>query len=198
MKTCTFFILCALLLCSVTLRAQENFPRSEFSLRYGLVTNADIIELTSDLLTSVFTFGSFETRNNISTGAFSFEYQYRPKKWVSVGGSVSYERTTCDLFSKNLDIDAGNIINNYYTVMATARFNYLSKKIITLYSRVGIGYTLWLEYINGDNQYQDQSDGFVAFQLTPIGIRIGTKVGGFFEAGFGSEGMVAAGVSFRF
>jgi len=198
MKIFTFICLSALFFCSLPLHAQDEFPRSEFTLRYGIVTNAEIIEATSDILTTIFTFGSFETRNNISTGAFSFEYQYRPKKWVSVGGSVSYERTACDLFSQTQDIDVGDIINNYYTVMATARFNYLSKKIITLYSRVGIGYTLWLEYINGDNQYQDQSNGFVAFQLTPIGIRIGTKVGGFFEAGFGSEGIVAAGVSFRF
>jgi hypothetical protein len=191
-------ILLLLVLAGPVLKAQEPFPRSQFSLRYGLITNADIIEATSSLLTSVITFGEFETRNNHTLGTFGLEYQYRLKKWVSIGASASYEWTACDLYSKKLDIDAGDIVNHYYTVMATARFNYLSKNIITLYSRVGFGVTFWFEYITGDAVTSDNSSSFIAFQVTPFGIHIGNKIGGFAEVGVGSEGMFSAGLDFRF
>jgi len=177
--------------------AQERNYRNEINFRYGILTVPGVTELMGSLLSEVITFGTYSVHNWWSTGAIGMEYSYSPKKWVCVGATLSFERTGSQIYLPDKEIKDGETSSYYYSLMGVARFNYLSKKIVTLYGRVGVGYTLALQYYTGTNSYQDYTGGMFAFQLSPIGVRVGTRVAGFFEAGFGTEGLVNFGLSVR-
>ena len=81
---------------------------------------------------------------------------------------------------------------NYYSLSAECRFTYLRRDIVKLYGSLGFGVT----YINALNPCHNSVA--LNFNVSPFGIRIGHKVGGYIELGVGYHGIIAAGVDVRF
>ncbi len=80
----------------------------------------------------------------------------------------------------------------YYGLMPQAKWSWLNREKVSLYSRVGVG-LMYAYYINYDNRF------VVDFQLSPVGIEVGKKHWrGYLEAGVGMQDFVQGGVLYRF
>jgi opacity protein-like surface antigen len=82
--------------------------------------------------------------------------------------------------------------------MARILFSYVNKPSIRLYSGIGLGITV--NFGTATESSQDFTDRklWPGGQLTFMGIRFGRALGGFFEFGFGTIGIVNAGLSYKF
>ena len=77
------------------------------------------------------------------------------------------------------------------TVLPQARFNWIKKEVVKVYSSVGAGVRA--------GSFDERADILIAGQLVPIGINVGNKVFGFAELGIGTVyigGMF--GIGYRF
>ena len=93
-----------------------------------------------------------------------------------------------------------HITNNDYLLSGIARvlFSYVNKPAIRLYSGIGIGITVdFGKGKLGEDEYSEHRL-WPAGQLTLMGLRFGRAFGGFFEFGFGSYGIINAGISYKF
>ena len=94
------------------------------------------------------------------------------------------------------------IDNNDVLLSGIARFlfTYVNKPVIRMYSGIGIGITLDFGKEKLDGGVDDFSEKklWPGGQLTLMGIRFGKAFGGFFEFGFGSYGIINAGLSYKF
>jgi hypothetical protein len=76
----------------------------------------------------------------------------------------------------------------------------VKQEVIQLYTMLGLGVTLNTEKgsYNSTGDTDTETSSNLAFQVTPIGMRIGRKLGGFAELGFGYKGIMNFGLSYRF
>ncbi len=90
----------------------------------------------------------------------------------------------------------------YITPMVTARFSWLNRPIVRLYSSAGVGlitdsYT-WTDNTGKKHKFEYGGCGF-GWQVTAIGIHIGKKLYGYAEVGLGTNyAFGCAGIGYRF
>jgi len=130
-------------------------------------------------------------------------YNHRLIHNLDVGLAAIYESQKHDKTSIIPDMQGlHHIYREYFlTFLAHAHYHWLQKGILDLYSGAGGGICF--------NQKKDSRNDFrnvknnrfqtgFAYQLTPLGLRIGKRPGGFIELGYGYKGLIAAGFSYRF
>jgi len=124
-----------------------------------------------------------------STGALSFGYRYRITKWFWLGADINYvgfygySKTNYVPYNESM-----------FTLLPTARFSYLNRPFVTLYSQIALGYT-WDLLQNGNNY---DFGSHIGYQVTFIGVNFGKDVFGSAEIGFGFKGFVNAGIGYKF
>ena len=85
--------------------------------------------------------------------------------------------------------------------MPTVKFNFVRKKNFGLYSKAGLGVTYRTESIDYDDGSEDYSEKALLFnwQLSFIGVEAGSPyMRAFAELGFGEQGIVCAGLRYKF
>ncbi len=123
-------------------------------------------------------------------------YFYQVLDWLQVGGELSTatkaalrtdvrdDRTTAYFAQTNLYI-AGGI-----------RFNYYHKNILDLYSGLTLGASV--QFLHTESNPLYETEGFVAWHLTALGLRFGKQVYGVVEVGYGYKGLLTLGIGTRF
>lgn len=108
----------------------------------------------------------------------SIHYFYRLSEKWAVGATAHYEQ------ADKMDF--------FYGVMPHAKWTWLNRKHICLYSRFGVG-LMYVYKINEDNFF------FPDFQLSPIGIEVGWKhLWVYADAGAGLQDFAQIGFKYRF
>ena len=126
--------------------------------------------------------------NSNATGAISLGYRFHINRKWAFGISGVFENIN-DTYIMPPEKYSYRII----TAMADVHYYYIHKRAFQLYSGVYAGVADW----KTSGSINDHSDQF-AFQVTPLGFRVGKTIGVFGEAGFGYRGVFAAGISARF
>ena len=130
----------------------------------------------------------------IATCPISVGYMFRLRKFLWLGGSVSY----MGIFSKAYDARDNSFLYNHretqIAFLPAVRFSYLNKKYVTLYSGVSTGFLLNFERENGCTDVYFHP----TFQLTAFGVSVGRKFFGFTELGLGYKGFIQGGIGYRF
>lgn len=178
----------------------ENYNdecRHEVSLGYGAPVNTSN---TLNFLAHGFFGALSHEENHIYIGPISAEYFYHINPLVGIGaiGVYSFHKTD-DVRDDKVQ---GKIKDIFFTIMPAVKFNWLRRENWGLYSKLGIGYThAKYTYTDNDNKEDanEESDNAVNWQASLIGAEIGNKnIRAFAELGFGEQGMLLAGVRFRF
>ncbi|PKV50264.1 hypothetical protein ATE84_2319 [Aquimarina sp. MAR_2010_214] len=129
--------------------------------------------------------------SKISTfGMLHLNYQRYLSDRIKIGGGISYVKFE-DSDNKN-KLNAGHL--HYLAVMPQFEYVFVKNDFLELYSNASAGITSLHYKINKNT---NSEYGF-AFQVNPVGLRIGKKIGGFVEAGYGYNGFVNIGIDFRF
>jgi hypothetical protein len=138
-----------------------------------------------------------------SAGTFFLGYQRSLNTVVSTGflfGYQNFNRTGMGYIyqSDNTTPEAITVNNNLIMGIARVTFNYVNKPVIRMYSGIGIGLTINLSSVKLNGQTDHDRKLLPGGQLTLMGLRFGRAFGGFVEFGFGTYGIVNAGLSYKF
>ena len=126
---------------------------------------------------------------DVTTGTPNVNFRYYLSDNVTIGLGIGFEN------------------NSAYGSMTTfspeCTFKYLDTKDnivrVRLYGAAAMGFTLFDDWSNSGPNNTDNTGGkFWGFQLSPLGVRVGRKISGFAEIGYGYKGIVNAGISYRF
>ncbi len=140
------------------------------------------------------------------TGSMFFSYRYIRKRvsWgVTLGAEQVCVRHSVSRHSMFLGYDEDDF--TFVTCSADMRVRYAKAKLksgtsIDIYGIASLGMTIM------QKSPADEPDGarisgefplIPAVQLMPLGVRVGRRLGGFFEMGFGYKGIVHAGINLR-
>lgn len=191
------FIFTLLLVCTFA-SAKSQFIEHDISASYGIVTTDQIVDMIKDVFTTIFSFGTYEKDNYDYTGARFLTYKNSVRYRLGLGATVGMDGVRGDLLSNQTKY--GTFSTNHYTLAAEADYRWVNTKFFQMYSGFGLGYTLSTD--KGEVTTTGESDllisGHSAFQINPLGMRIGKGFGGFVELGFGYKGLLNFGLSYQF
>lgn len=176
----------------------QTQSKHEVAVSYGLYTANEFANMFG---TPVITFGLLTSDIKSSTGAVNISYTYRLNKVVALGGTYTYSAFKEDLFFKKTY--SGSADNTFHSIMPTAKFNWFNSGMVSLYSKVAIGVTIYsitTSYTDENNTPVSASASSIGigFQASPIGIEVGRKFAIFAEAGIGCMGTGQLGARLRF
>lgn len=195
------------LLAAQPARANESVPKEyqehELYGSYGLLTAQDFGILINSATEAVIdgvidaaggTPGTYKSKTS-GTGAIGLGYNsYLSPRW-SMGLLANYEGYTRTYFFSTGTVS--RLRDDFITLMFRTDFRWVNAQVLQLYSSVAVGGNYIHSYELG-NPAKGLENVVPAFQLTPLGLRLGTRVGLFVELGFGWNGLAAAGISGRF
>lgn len=183
----------------VPAQAQDE-PRHEFSVSYGVVPNSIWLDITSDVIGSLF--GATYDHSGL-TGPIGLEYYYRTSSLIAVGAVATFTQHTEEEKLKSEITRTSK--NSYFTLMPSIKFNWLRKKNWGMYSKLAAGATYAHfkqdDYEDGKatGQKTTANDLLFNFQASLLGIEAGgSNVRGFLEFGMGEQGVALAGVRYKF
>lgn len=123
------------------------------------------------------------------TSFYALEYSYDAAEWVSVGVKLS----ALSLYRHRLHHQTLEKIesrhNTTLSAVLCARFTYLNRQYVQLYSGLGLGVR---------TNFGVSHETSVAYDVTWFGLSVGARVYGLFELGSGYSGTLRAGIGFRF
>lgn len=188
------------LLFAVAVRAgAQDAPdtKHEVAFSIGALSTSNWGDIFEDALTAIF---GAEYDNETFFGPISVEYFRHCTRVVSVGAVAVYGQSSKDVVDDGEK--TGKMKNAYVTLMPAAKFGWLNRPSVCLYSKVAAGATLRNEkYDCCDDDQKDDSDSAVHFnfQVSLIGVEAGgPAVRGFAELGVGEQGIILGGVRYRF
>ena len=183
------------LLC-VPAQAQDE-PRHEFSVSYGVVPNSIWLDITSDVIGSLF--GATYDHSGL-TGPIGLEYYYRTSSLIAVGAVATFTQHTEEEKLKSEITRTSK--NSYFTLMPSLKFNWLRRSKWGMYSKLAAGASLRhasLDVQNATEKAKSENDVFFNFHVSLLGVEVGSEqVLGFVEAGLGEQGILLAGMRYKF
>ncbi len=194
------------LIMAVNVNAQEGYEdtKHEVSIALGIEANSQWID---DFETGFTVLSGYRCENEKYMEPISAEYFYHINKWLGIGSIFVYGKHKQELYdissSKHISYDdrVAKRSYNYYTLLPTVKFNFVRKKNFGLYSKAGLGVTYRTEsmdYDDGSEDY-DEKDLLLNWQLSLIGVEAGSPyMRAFAELGFGEQGIVCAGLRYKF
>lgn len=143
---------------------------------------------------------NLESRDYTLIGGFGAGYRYQISKRFKVGADIGYQPIESQVVFKkagNPDISLTRKKKHLF-LMPKGEFVYFSKSLFSLYGSASLGiiYYNWEQIGSNGTQSGDMTS--VAFQVNPIGLRVGKAFGGFMEFGAGFQGFLQMGLNYRF
>lgn len=129
-------------------------------------------------------------------GVWTLSYDYRFKKWFDLGLALSYYGEYSNSYSNFDSSLASRNRAHAITVMPVARFTWLNRKWVRMYSSFGLGATFGFGHLDYDSYYFEETT--FALQFTPVGISVGRSLFGFAEIGVGAQGVLMMGMGYKF
>jgi len=121
------------------------------------------------------------------------------KNKLCVTSNFSYSQVNRNNISNNNDSLSFKTKDKIFCIMPGIEYHYFNRKIVQMYVGAQVGLLIFSQkYIGFNNEIKKHNEFFVAFQVDAFGIRIGKKIAGFAEIGFGNTGIVKLGISGRF
>ena len=172
-------------------KRQARFGWSGYPVTESIIHTWSMCECVEPMTSLVDIYRDYQ-KPMYTTGGISAEIAWLYKDWftfaLTLSGNFSWQGNKDAVTDKNTNTDTSLFIY----VVPQARFNWVRKELVKMYSSVGIG-------LMGGYDLEKEPGILPAFQISPVGIEIGRKVFGFCELGLGMMYTGAmAGVGFRF
>jgi len=140
-----------------------------------------------------------------SIGTFMIGYNRMLTKGIMVGFVASYfncnyKRTYVDNYGSHY-IGEATFNDNLLNGIARVTFNYVNKPVVRVYSSIGMGITVDLSHVQGDQAgsvKETERKILPAGQITFMGVRFGRSFGGFVEFGIGTNAILTGGLNYQF
>ena len=139
-----------------------------------------------------------------SHGVYHIGYQYHVRPTISIGITFVYEYLKHELSPGSShprdDWKRKIYTDKQYTTLASIHKSWFKNEWITLHFAAAAGLNVTdREETRNDFGGEGIYDKFhFAYQITPIGIKVGKQLFGYAELGYGFKGIVCGGVGIRF
>ena len=171
-------LVAAALMVAMNVNAQDDY-RNEISIAYGTGSNTDIVSSIGK--------GMFTGKQLNYWGPVSAEFfHYTGEGKLAFGGIVAVGGCKWD--------EDSNAKSTYFTAMPAIKYKWLDKSNFAMYSKAGFGVTLKSD----SGEKKDESEVTVNWQATFVGMEYGGAFRGFVELGTGEQGILLAGLRYRF
>jgi hypothetical protein len=182
---------------SGTVKAQENERKHEISVGFGIWSTSNLAFGFGDSFANVFDVaGAVKFKEQTASPVYHANYKYLLTPRFNIGGTLTFgSETGKGLVGNQYD---GKLKRHYSNIAAEVSYNYINKKSFKMYALGGLGYLYLNQSYTPENREKDsQSLHAVDFQISPLCVKVGDKIGGYFEAGFGYKGIVNAGIFYK-
>lgn len=177
-----FVMVLAAMMATLCVQAQDEW-KNEISIAYGGGSNTDFIG-------SLYK-GMFTGKQLNYWGPVSVEYFHRlSNNKLGIGGIFAVGGCKWS--------DSDNAKTTFFTVMPALKYNWLVRKHISCYSKIGIGMTMASESGTSDKKKGDDGKVTVNWQASLIGVEFGGAFRGFVEVGTGEQGIILGGLRYKF
>ncbi len=215
-------LMAAIMVCgTMSAQAQDYYnTKHDFAIAIGGPSTSQILNTMSDFTsiaaeaatTSLITVGSYtgytSYKDNSSIPTISAEYVYHITKLIGIGGMLGFNSESQDIYADWKNNTDGSVENKKMgdatrtnlTIMPIAKFDWLRKKHVGLYSKVGIGLTMMIDKQKKDNgdKLLNETRWSANFQASLIGFEFGSQAfRGFTELGFGEQGVAVLGLRYK-
>ena len=170
----------------------QSYGNNELQVSIGMLNTSNIIWNFSDLFADEMIPGTTWENTMVST-TYNIAYRYFLSDRVGVGACVAFGTEQSDgVVNATLD---GHLHRFNTTLAGEFKYNYMNYGYFKLYGLAGAG-VLYLHqsYAPLSRPKEDNSICYFDFQLSPVGVKVGTTFGGFAELGFGYRGVLNVGV----
>ncbi len=136
-----------------------------------------------------------------ATGLISVDYNIQFKRWFALGVQANAFAISNTEISSITEKAVSKYTDYFISALPYARFTYLNRKYVKLYSSIGVGLGFYHDAKPIDTDYTSERINYMrpCGQFVPIGIMVGNKVYGMAELGTGTEyNGFRIGVGFRF
>lgn len=186
-------------------QTSDDYKHDEIYFGYGYLSSFTMLSLVDNAADleyyATIPYTGTPEINTSYLGPFHLGYNHFFGRHISGGVVLTAENVkTVWNYENDNEIIRYNIKSN---LMIRSDIHYINNGTIDIYSGLaaGAGYIQYLnDYSNNDKTADPEDIGELigAFQVNAIGIRIGKGFGVKVEGGFGSLGLVNAGISMRF
>ena len=144
----------------------------------------------------------------------SVEYYYHVSKAIALGGFMAFNGLDRDVYGEwrnnesghNSKTKIGEASRRNLSFVPTAKFDWLRKKYFGMYSKVGLGVSFMFENQKDDGSNDgadfkevDKTSIIPNIQVSLLGLEGGSEnFRGFVELGVGEQGIVLAGLKYKF
>jgi|GEM_PF-2421920 len=180
----------AFMTAAVAASAQPAY-KNEVAVGTGLVATSDLQTIAYRLMGSLMDMVADEENplESVNSGSNSAEYFHYLGDLVAVGGVIGYH---------NFSLKQGDTKNTFtsYSLMPAVKLSWYNRDHFSSYSKLALGASL-LHELNSDG---DGATNRVVFngQITFLGVDAGWKRFRLFgEVGFGQQGLMLAGLRYR-
>lgn len=136
------------------------------------------------------------------SNSWAFSYTYNFTRVFALQAAMAYEGGWSETYLREDDTMISSISSQYLTPMLTARFSWMNRKYVRMYSSVGAGLSISLSkthFVIDDDTVRQRPDSYLSLQVTPVGISVGGKLFGFVEVGIGTIYVGGCfGIGYRF
>ncbi|WP_291286734.1 outer membrane beta-barrel protein [Flavobacterium sp.] len=190
----------ALLLCAIVVTAQEK-GKSEVRLAYSdasyiLLTESFANSLSNTIVSGI-TGVKYKDAKSTVFGMYEMGYRYNIGERLKIGGDISYMRTEDKFEKSSTNPKTVKRISNYFMGMVMGQYSYIKTSRLDFYGSGGVGFIGLSTKDQVGGSYKDNTLGF-AFQINPVGLRVGKAFGAFIEVGYGYKGIATGGFNYRF
>ena len=197
-KKLTFLF--AALMAVVTLQAQDEKPRHEIGVSYGvgvsLIGDGIGHSIGSGIFDNLF---GYEWTDKKEFGTLGLEYFYHlaDNPRVALGGILTYARYGEDV--EKGGVKQGDRKRTYMSLMPSVKYYYVDGKNFGLYSKAAVGVMLLNAKSTMGGQSESKSEARFMGQASLLGLEAGSQnFRGFLELGVGEQGIALVGLKCKF
>lgn len=182
---------------SMSAQAQNDEVKHEIGISYGGPPTSFWASLGTHLADAFFqSVGGAKYESTSYFGSLSAEYFYHAEPSIGIGGILCLSQDNDDIISGGVKV--GDRTIRYITVMPAVKWDYLRRDHFGMYLKAAAGYSF--RHLGETFKGQDESknDGMFNVQVSLLGLEGGgRRLRGFFELGFGEQGIVLAGLRYK-
>lgn len=177
-----------------------NFSRSSLSLGYGFMPVESFGWYSGSVFNSAErhsqVVNSLNSKTNMNLGAISLAYANQLTPWLELQIPLIYTYSQGSFSNPTATMNSQSYFEYFFSMTPNVKISWLFSDKFRFYSRVGFGFSIGNRY----ERYQAglNSKFSLSWQLSPVGIEVGKQIRFFAEAGFGSMGIIQAGVKLHF
>ena len=188
----------AAMMATMTVQAQNEDLKNEIGVSYGAGLSLIGDGIGNGIGKAFGQLGGYKYTNDKQFGSLSVEYfrHLNSNNRVAIGGIFAYSRYGEDELKDNVKV--GDRTRNYFTLMPAVKYYWVNKNHFGLYSKVAVGATYMSSKVTENGVDENNSKVYFMCQVSAIGVEFGGKLRGFVEAGVGEQGIVLAGLKYKF